>query len=309
MELLRRALLVGCVLPGLWLMRLAPLDPLLSIVPIDFAARQKQEARAIPDEVKTEAQRRMAQIDLSVYIEEVLQYNIFPATGEAWERFLDDIDRRSTPGGASSGVLLRPDEEPIRAVADRLAAGGGTTYVSLSRPGRELHYQVARHAWTRGDFRLGTGFTGSPVPPPSLMYPFRTVGYAAMAVGIALFLLWPPQPRSDGQAGVTGGEAAALGVGFVAFLAPIVAIGGSVQALTRGPFVTAACWLVALIGVHVFASPARTAPDPIITSAGASAAARRPAYAAFLREGAVLLIVAVGPAVFLIAVSMILWNR
>lgn len=73
MELLRRALLVGCVLPGLWLLRLASLDPLLSIVPIDFAARQKQEAAAIPDEAKTEAQQRLAEIPLSVYVEEVVQ--------------------------------------------------------------------------------------------------------------------------------------------------------------------------------------------------------------------------------------------
>jgi len=42
MELLRRALLVGCVLPGLWLLRLAPLDPLLTVVAVDFAARQRQ---------------------------------------------------------------------------------------------------------------------------------------------------------------------------------------------------------------------------------------------------------------------------
>jgi hypothetical protein len=309
MDLLRRALLVGCVLPGLWLLRLAPLDPLLSIVPIDFAARQKQEARAIPDDAKTEAQRRMAQIDLSVYIEEVLQYNIFPATGEAWARFLGDIDRRSTPGGMSPGVLLRPDEEPIRAVADRLAAGGGTTYVSMSRPGRDVHYQVVRHAWTRGDFRLGAGFTGTPAPPSALLYPFRTVGYGAMAVGVVLFLLWPAQPRSGAQAGVTGIEVAALGVGLAAFAVPLVAIGGSVQALTRGPFVTAACWLVALAGVHLFASPGRTAPDPIIVSAAGSTPRRRPASAVFLREGAVFLVMAVGPAVFLIAVSMILWNR
>jgi hypothetical protein len=309
MELLRRALLVGCVLPGLWLLRLAPLDPLLTIVPIDFAARQKQEAVAIPDEAKTEAQRRMAQTPLSVYIEEVLQYNVFPATGEEWERFLGDVDRRSTAGGASPRVFIRPDEEPIRAVADRLAAGGGTTHVSLSRQGGDAHYQVVRHTWTRGDFRAGAGFTGRPTPPSALLYPFRTVGYVAMAAGVVLFLLWPTQPQLRVLAGVMGTEAAALGIGLAAFVAPVVAIGGSVQALTRGPWITAACWLVALTGVHLFASPARTAPDPIIVSAAGSGLRRRPANAAFLREGAVFLVMAVGPAVFLIAMSMILWNR
>lgn len=309
MELLRRALLVGCVLPGLWLLRLAPLDPLLSIVPIDFAARQKQEAAAIPDEAKTEAQRRLAEIPLSVYVEEVVQYNIFPATGAEWERFLGDIDRRVASGGAGTRIFLHQDEEPIRAVVDRLAAAGGTTHVSLSRQGGDVHYQVVRHTWTRGDFRPGAGFTGRPAPPQALMYPFRAVGYAAMAAGVVLFLLWPPQTRSGALTGVTVTEAAALGLGLAAFVVPIVATGGSVQALTRGLSVTAPCWLAALAGVHLFASPARTAPDPVIVSAAGSATRRRPANAAFLREGAVFLVMAVGPTVFLISVSMNLWNR
>lgn len=309
MELLRRALLVGCVLPGLWLLRLAPLDPLLSIVPIDFAARQRQEAAAIPDEAKTDAQRRLAEIPLSVYVEEVVQYNIFPATGAEWERFLESIDRRIAAGGAGTRIFLRQDEDPLPVIADRLAAAGGMTHVSLSRPGGDVHYQVVRHTWTRGDFQPGAGFTGRPTPPPALMYPFRAVGYAAMAAGVVLFLLWPPQTRAGALAGVTVTEAAALGVGLVAFMVPIVATGGSVQALTRGLVVTVPCWLVALAGVHLFAAPGRTAPDAVVVSAADSAMWRRPLDAAFLREGAVFLVMALGPTVFLISVSLTLWNR
>jgi hypothetical protein len=48
MELLSRARLVGCALPGLWILRLALLDPLLTVIPVDFAARQRQGAASVP---------------------------------------------------------------------------------------------------------------------------------------------------------------------------------------------------------------------------------------------------------------------
>src|SRR6476659_5807469 len=149
MELLRRALLVGCALPGLWLLRLAPLDPLLTIVPEDFAARQKQEAASVPDDRKSEAEMRQAVLPLPVYVEEVVQYNVFPAVGPQWDRLLGEIDNRnpgratgSGPGTGTNADLsetsgtrryefFRSDQEPLRDVLDKLAQGGGTTYVSI----------------------------------------------------------------------------------------------------------------------------------------------------------------------------------
>src|SRR6478672_8386526 len=155
MELLRRALLVGCALPGLWLLRLAPLDPLLTIVPVDFAARQKQEAASVPDNRKSEAEMRQAVLPLPVYVEEVVQYNVFPAVGPQWDRLLGEIDNRAPTSaglmvtdGARRFVFFRLDEEPLRDVLDKLAQGGGTTYVSISRPGEDRHYRVERRAWS-----------------------------------------------------------------------------------------------------------------------------------------------------------------
>src|SRR5690242_21817232 len=112
MELLRRALLVGCVLPGLWLLRLAPLEPLLSLVPVDLAAQQAREA-AVPEQLKTEAQRRNAALPFPVYVEEFLQYNVFAAAGPEWERFLRVVDETALGGDArsqSSRVRMEPSE-------------------------------------------------------------------------------------------------------------------------------------------------------------------------------------------------------
>ena len=187
MELLRRALLIGCVLPGLWLLRLAPLDPLLTVVPVDFAERQRHEAASVPEERKTEAQRRNAELPSSVYIEEQLRYNVFSAVGPEWDRFLRSIDElqaerglpnamrwRTSPDPADDHVarryvFFRPDEEPVRAVVDKLAAAGGSTYVSFSRPGADVHYRVDRRLWTRQDFRAGAGCwrkAAAPRPAP-----------------------------------------------------------------------------------------------------------------------------------------------
>lgn len=77
----------------------------------------------------------------------------------------------------------------------------------------------------------------------------------------------------------------------MAFAIPAWVVGGSVQALTTAPGLTASCWLIAAIGVHLFAAPFRTAPDPL------------------LRAGLVFLLMALGPLSFLIWGTMILWNR
>ena len=306
MELLRRALLVGCLLSGLWLVRLAPLDPLVTITPIDFALQQRQEAAAVPDAQKTEAQRRSAEIPLSVYIEEFLQFNVFSATGPEWEQFLADVDRRATAGGDRAGAFLRPDDEPIRAVAGKLAAGGGTTYVSFSKPGGDVHYRVDQRRWTRQDFHLGKGFAGAPTPPASVFYPFRALGLVCMLAGVMLFTLLPSRAPQARNIGVKEGLALVLGV--VSFALPLMAVGGSVQALTRAPLLTALCWMITAIGMHVFAAPLRTAPDPLIAP-DAPAEARVSVNTLFIREGLGFLLMALGPLVFLVWATMILWNR
>ena len=317
MELLRRALLVGCVLPGLWLLRLAPLDPLLTVVPVDFAALQRQEAAAVPEDRKSEAESRRALMPLSVYVEETVQYNVYPAVGRRWDRLLGEIDLASgkTAGGGTSKeaglskprrlryVFFRSDEEPLADVQDKLAQGGGTTYVSISRPGEDHHYRVDRRTWSRRDFRPGAGFTGDPQPPARLLYPFRYGGILLVLSGLALFVLLPGRLPGS-KRGPTALETAALAGGLVLFALPLVVVGGSVQAFTRAPWLTIPCWLLGAAAIHFFARPTRNAPD-----APGPAAAKRSVSALFLREGFVFLAMAFGPLAFLVSASLTLWNR
>lgn len=330
MELLRRTLLVGCLLPGLWLMRLAPLDPLISLAPIDFAEQQAREAAAVPDDRRTEAQRRSAAVPLPVYIEEFLQYNVFPASGAAWDRLLGQIDDaaqgrdvprhlsrrfsdRPTEPGAPRYAFFRMDDAPMGELLDQLAAGHGTTYVSISRPGGDHHYRVERRIWTNQDFHVGAGFTGAPAPPPSLLYPFRWTGAALAAIGCLLFTLLPGRKRAGAWLGLSIFEALACGAAAVLFLVPLMLVGGSVQALTRGLLVALPCWAAAVIAVHLFAGPARNAPNPPAAAWGSAApdshGPRHARMLIFIREGLAFLAMALGPVTFLITMSMVLWNR
>lgn len=310
MELLRRTVLVGGALAGLWLFRIAPLDPVVTVAPVDFALQQKQEAESVPDERKTEAERRRALLPLSVYIEEFLQYNVHPASGPTWDEVLREADRSAAEQGRRGHVFVRPDEPPMADVANYLAAGG-TTYVSISRPEGTAYYRVVAHRWSRDDFRPGAGFVGEPTPPASWLYPFRFVGLASILGGVALFVLLPAGGGASQR--VSGFEAVALASGLLAFAAPLVATEGSAQALTRGILLTVPCWIVSAVGLHFFAAPWRNISGrPPTAIAGTSpniAAQKAVPDSAFLREGLVFLLMALGPLVFLIWGTMTLWNR
>jgi hypothetical protein len=124
-----------------------------------------------------------------------------------------------------------------------------------------------------------------------------------VAAGVALFVLLPRSQRSPSLLGLTFKDAVAFVSGMLLFVAPLLAVGGSVQALTRWPLQALACWVLAALGVHVFAGPGRNAPD----TPGAGSQGRLPVL--FVREGLVFLAMALGPLAFLVSASMILWNR
>ncbi len=300
MELLRRALLVGCALPALWLLRLATLDPFLSVVALGPASPQQGASGS---------------------------GSIVTVSGPEWERFLRNVDLlengevasqdrwRVSAGAGEAGaparwVYFKADEIPSLAILAGLAAGGGSTVVSLSRPAGDLRYQVKQWSWTRQEFTPGPGFTGRPAPPYSLFYPFEYLAYACFFVGVALFALIPSPTKAHG--GLSPGEFALVVAALALFAAPLLATGGSVQALTRGLLVTIPCWILSAIAIHLFAKPGLNAPRPLLERTGPgkeTAPAPDANVPAFLRWGVALLAVATGPLVVVVAVSMILWNR
>jgi hypothetical protein len=243
-----------------------------------------------------------------------------------WEVFLRDLTAleqgiaassrwRVSPDVPDAGqpvrwVYFKTDEMPVRSLRDKLASGAGMALVATPRQDGEVFYRLDRREFTRQAFQPGAGFTGKPAPPPELLYPFQYVAYACLFLGIALFVLIPSSTKARG--GITPLELALLAAGLGFFGAPLLATGGSIQALTRGLYVTVPCWVAGAIAIHFFAKPGVNAPHPIFQQVTDRVGQERVAESdlpTFLRWGVVMLAVAAGPVTVLIAVSMTFWNR
>jgi hypothetical protein len=290
MELLRRSLLLGCLLPGLWLLNLTFLEPVVTVLPA-------------PDGVQA---RR--------------------GSGPGWDALTKDLDAlakgaipprvegrvTSLPPGPERAnfVLFVPASDRVLGpVLWDLGAWGATTYLAGSGPDGSASYRLEPHTWTNGDFGPGVGFTGQPRPPDSILYPLRLVGVALMLAGVALFTVLPGGIVAEGSMPVL--ELLLLAGVAVFFYGPLLATGGSVQALTRAPWLTIPSWILSAACLHLFARPRLhlrlqllPAEDPAQQEPSAALASP-----AFLRLGAVFLAIAVGPVIALVGTSLALWNR
>jgi len=292
MELLRRSLLLGSVLPGLWLFHLTFLDPVVTISPAN------------------DATGNMVQ----------------PGSGPAWEALMQDLDglsrgrvpprvlgrMASAPqgaGGRGFNLFVAASDEPIGRTLWSLAAATPGAYLSASPSGGTPHYRLDVHAWNRNDFRPGDGFIGQPRPPDSLLYPARLIGMALLLIGILLYVVLPNPVRSTRTLG--GTEALCLAGVIVLFAAPMFAVGGSVQALTVAPWLTVPCWILAAGCMHRFARPVDHLKLQLLGASGDTEAARADGLKnpAFLRVGVAFLAVAVGPTAAVVMASLALWNR
>jgi hypothetical protein len=290
MELLKRALLLGCLLPGLWLLRLTPLEPFITIAPVE-----RPRAPESPQEMP------------------------IVASGPAWSALLHDIDtledereppelrwRKSSDsprhGSKAPSIFFRRDDEPVRTIQDRLTARGAL----LVNAEGDRYYRVDRRAWTREDFRPPAGFVGSPAPPASLLYPFQVVGLALILAGFGLFILLP-----RGTSDTTAPEVILLVATAALFAGPLFLVGGSVQALIRWPWLTIPSWVLAGVAMHFFAAPQQNVRLYLLTGPEGSAeeTVNTVPFPQFARLGLVFLALALGPAAVLIACSMALWNR
>jgi len=291
MELLKRALLLGCLLPGLWLLRLTPLEPLITIVPVESSAPEL----ASPAEPPLVA----SGTPLGALLSDI--------DALAADREPPDLRWRMTNEAPRHGfkprsIFFRQDEKPVRAIADRLA--GRESFLLVNSAGNH-YYRVDRLTFTREDFRPLSGFVGSPAPPSSILYPFQVVGLALILAGFGLFLLLP-----HGASGVKGADVALLLATAVLFAGPLFLVGGSVQALSRWPWITVPSWALAAAAMHLFASPQRNVRLTLHPSAeGFAAGADAPPLRSVVRVGFAFLALAIGPATVLVASSFALWNR
>jgi hypothetical protein len=285
MELLRRALLLGCILPGLWMLRLTFLEPLLIITPTEGAQGAV----------------------------------IHAGSGPAWNALVRDLtalERGQMPptvvgrvtSGQGAGFRLFMPASGGTDGALTLAASSGGALVSIPKPQGEATYRLDLKTWSRADFRPGSGFVGQPRPPSSMLYPLRILGLALLLLGTALFAILPSAERAEGAMVVT--EISLLVGVIVLFALPLFAVGGSVQSVTAAPWLTLPCWALAAVCMHLFANPRQHLHLHLMGDAAPtwtlSEALWHPGY---LRTGLAFLGVAVGPAIAVVLASVTLWNR
>ncbi len=211
-------------------------------------------------------------------------------------------------GGSRFHLFTRLRGEPVQWEAGSGGKAHDTAFVAAVGPGGPAMYRMNLHSWTPADFRLGAGFTGTPQPPSELFYPFTFIAIVLMLSGVGIFAALPGPTRGAGRFSLLDGVL--LAAVAVLFSAPLFAVGGSVQALTRAAWLTLPCWILAAVCMHLFAKPTQNARLAFSGSESAPPAALSEALhsAVFVRTGAAFLAVAVAPVTFLVFASLVLWQ-
>ena len=263
MELWRRWILLYCTIVGLVLAMFVSLSPKVSLKAIDFANRQKYEFGF------DERADYLRQLPLPEYIQEKTANHRITVAGEGWSQFLDEVLAAShgeqTAGPLQSrvciedrfasppfGVFFQPEEAPVADLVDQLRSTVGEPwYVVLQHPDGPVYVQAIYHTYHSDDF----GFTSRPsnLPPASLYYPYRPVGYVMLSLGLLVYIFLPRKKRDANTIGyahwsVIPGDFAGLLLFVPFFVLPMFVGGGAVQALTVTWIITLVLWPLAGLG-------------------------------------------------------------
>lgn len=269
-EIWRRVLLAVFLCGSVLLACYAPVSPLLSVSPVDFALEQKKAARGYMG-ISTEEKKRLASLPQDRYIEEVTRGRVVPAEGQQWESFYHSLAGALTgspPGKDLSGrvgryrdrVYFRSAEAPFAGMGLPLK-DGDEIYLKLSSPAQERYIRVRQESLDDGDFGPGSTITG---PPGQVVYPYRLFSPVPALIGLALYMLlpWPPKRQdiiSYSRWRVIMGDFASMLLLVMFFGLPILIVGGSVQALTGYLPFTLIFWGLAAFGVWMLKMSSWTA--------------------------------------------------
>jgi hypothetical protein len=266
METWRRGILLAGVVLALAMAKFAVLKPLLSLQAVDFAKEQAGE-RAWTDEGT-----RLKGLPLLEYVAAKTKDAMVSVSGQEWDAVFAGL-RAADANEAGARVWLerapaderrwgfsgkwfffRPSESPVAAIAGRLSADADRLTLEFHRDGEVEYWRAELHIFSSGDFHFGSGFSHSPKPPASFLFPFRKYSLLLVLLGLALYILLP---RRRKEKGAIFYPAWRIGLGdFASFLLivpffamPLLIVGGTVQALTQGWMLGLVFWPLALLGV------------------------------------------------------------
>ncbi|MCX6564088.1 MAG: hypothetical protein NTU60_10860 [Candidatus Aminicenantes bacterium] len=286
MELVRRLILLGCVALALWTAKLASLSPLVSVEETDFAKLQEKESRW------TDRGQYLAQLPREAYIQEVIKNRSRTVSGADWAEFFKDTiaaGRGEPTDGAWTErvgsddlrwkltpykLFFKPGEAPLAAVADAFPVEGGEIFLGLMEGGRPTYLTLKYHRYDDGDFTLGSGFSGSPKPPATFLFPFRKYSLWIALIGLAAYILLPRRKRPPEALFYAGwriilGDVAAMLLFTTFFGLPLFIIGGSLQVFSQAWPLALILWPLAFVGIWLLRFNAWTASYEILLVPGA----------------------------------------
>ncbi|MEW6363190.1 MAG: hypothetical protein AB1714_00975 [Acidobacteriota bacterium] len=268
MERARRLVLVGMTAAAILSAFYASLEPLVSVVPVDFAEEQREEGSFTG--FATEQEQYLRQLPLEEYIGEVTAGKLIEVTGPVWAEFCQSVMSASkgegTQGGSagrlspddaspfSKHLFFRPGEPPIRSIERRFSEDGQVAYLVTAGEGHKDYLRVQYYVYSSDDFAFGSGFRRTPRPPTRFLFPYRRFSLWLFLIGIAFYIALP-QPTRPGGAVYCARWRCVLSdfLGLLLFVVffglPFFIVGGIVQAITSAWFVILVIWPLAFVGV------------------------------------------------------------
>jgi len=266
METWRRGILLACVCLALWTAKFAVLKPLLTVKTADFAEEQRDERTWTDDE------RRLKGLPLTEYIAEKTKGMLVTVSGPAWERLFAGV-RAADAGAAGGGEWLhrapaderrwdssnksyffRPEEAPVADIAGKLSGNADRVTAALETNGTTAYVEVELHVFSADDFHFGSGFFHTPKPPASFLFPARRFSAPIALLWMAAYIFLPRRKKNKGAIFYPAwrnalGDFAAFLLIVPFFALPLLIVGGSVQAITRGWPFCLVFWPLAFLGV------------------------------------------------------------
>ncbi|UCF36320.1 MAG: hypothetical protein JSU96_16065 [Acidobacteriota bacterium] len=248
----RRAALFGGVALGIWLYFQAQAEPFLKVEWIDFAIEQQKPRRLFEED--------RSQMQLGDYIADETQGKLIEVSGQDWLIFLQDLQRWKVDASLredwsgrvvrtdyyhDGSVYFRPHEEPLSLVSDSI---GQDDQLYLHHPDGGY----ARIYFNRNPDP--PGFMTSPSPQPdSFLFPFRSWVLWILLIAVVLYIALPWPRKDPSIMNMSAGRLLLMDfVGGILFIPlfgmPSLIVGGSVETITEGFFLTLVMWFMAFFG-------------------------------------------------------------
>ena len=191
-EIMRRVVLLGCVLWAIW-WALEPVPALLRVGPIDFTKEQQRDRR------RTFGLDPKTALPMEQYIAEKTKDRLVRVEGQEWGAFYGKVletsqgkstdsqwTRRLERGYSPKYIFFRPDEPPLSTAVKGLDRDHTFTYLAVEGAGGTRYLGITYS--TTGDLIR--------YAPTWMVYPMRQYSLWLVLIGLLTYLVlpWPQRP-------------------------------------------------------------------------------------------------------------------